>query len=341
VPRLATSAFAAVIDHLQADAPRLFHVSTVRCEVLSTRSGQFGTVARVAVEGTPRPTVIFVKVFASVDNTLAERARQLRYLRAEFDRTTIAARAFAATPALGVARPIACFPDLLAIVTEEARGVGLHVLLRRLALGRTRAALDAATTAMRRAGEWVRRFQEAVPVADPTFKKDYRAYLDDRLRTLAATPLFMDTERQRLLAFFDEMSSRIPAADWSPVAVHADFCPPNILVRDDGLTVLDLAMSTDRTKYLDVAHLYMHLALSKRRLLLPQRVIDTLQHALLDGFQRGVSADAPLFRLMLLQHVACHLAGIAERALTLPAPLRRWMFGRAAARGLALAGLSR
>ena len=39
-------------------------------------------------------------------------------------------------------------------------------------------------------------------------------------------------------------------------------------------------------------------------------VIDRYQHELLDAFEPGLDTDRPLFALMLLQHVVCHLVAL-------------------------------
>ena len=96
--------------------------------------------------------------------------------------------------------------------------------------------------------------------------------------------------------------------------IHADFCPENIITRGDEVTVLDFMMAKTGTAYHDLAHLFMHLEAMKVKPWFVPGVIGRLQRELLAGFEPGLTASRPLFALILLQHVVCHL-------LTLQAPV--------------------
>src|SRR5206468_11644897 len=95
---------------------------------------------------------------------------------------------------------------------------------------------------------------------------------------------------------------------------HADLCPANVLVSDAGITVLDLAMSSDGNRYVDVAHLDFHVKLAARRWRLQSSLVRALEETLLREFDPELRADQPMFALMRLQHAACHLAAAAPRA---------------------------
>ena len=130
-------------------------------------------------------------------------------------------------------------------------------------------ALLRAQTALRSAGEWLRVLQQSVAPRDPTAAaKDYRAYLNDRLRLLvgSSSGAFTADNAAAALRRFDQWDAQLSASERAPVSAHADFCPANVLVADDRIAVIDLAMSTDRVKTLDLAHMYFHLELLARRM---------------------------------------------------------------------------
>ena len=49
---------------------------------------------------------------------------------------------------------------------------------------------------------------------------------------------------------------------------------------------------------------------------------------MLDGYRPGLSPGEPLFQLMLLQHVVCHLALLAERRIPMIDVAYRWYLKR-------------
>ena len=309
-------------------------------EPLASVDGQFSRVQRLRLRTGTRAQVVYAKTFLTVDSSGDEHARQLRYLTAESERLRAAADAFQSTPWLRVPRLLASAPDHLTIITTEVDGEPLASVLARAAVWRSGAAWRRAADALGRAGEWLRRFQDGVPLRDESaYTKDYRAYLDDRLRPLVAGggEAFTKRHRTAALALFDRHAARLAPEAWWPRPAHGDFCPSNILVTDTAITVIDLAMSTDRARYLDVTHLHFHLALLARRLPLGGRMLGRLQHALSEGFGGGATPASPLFQAMLLQHAICYLVQFVATATR--SPVERWRFRRRVGWACRLAGV--
>ena len=317
--------FAAILEHLQTDSQQYFGTPWARCDVLATHDRPYSSVVRLVAHTPEGDRTLYAKTFKPRNDTPPELERQRQYLSTEYERTRLATQAFASMPHLGVPRLIAWFPDLMAIVTEEAQGIGFDGILKRLALTRTRGARETAMTALQRVGEWLRVFQSRIP-ADPLQRKDHRRYLERRLQALTRLGAIAQDDSDRLLASFDDQWARISYEELNPVATHADLCPANILVARDRVTVIDLAASLDRAKYLDVAHLYMHLTLAGRRLHLGRGLTEQLRQTLLQSFEPGLRTDVPLFRLMLLQNVAVYYLFLVQSQ---PAGLRqRLLHGR-------------
>ena len=143
-----------------------------------------------------------------------------------------------------------------------------------------------------------------------------------------------------VLEYFDQIAAEIGSRPLRLVAIHADLCPTNILVGPDGgVTVLDFAMARSGTRFHDLAHLYMHLKFTRWRPRLKPAIVNAAQEALLRGYDPAVSADDPLFRLMLLQHLVCHVAFLAERQTGALEPAYRWFLRRHWARCAPVLGL--
>jgi aminoglycoside phosphotransferase (APT) family kinase protein len=124
------------------------------------------------------------------------------------------------------------------------------------------------------------------------------------------------------------------------VAIHGDLRPTNILVSADGrVTVLDSAIGKTGTRFHDLAHLYMHLEFLRWRPRLKSGIVGDVQHALLRGYDAAVSASDPLFVLMLLHHIVCHIAALTEHPARRVDPAHRWFVRRRWAKCSRVAGL--
>lgn len=332
-------AFLPILQQLETNSVLYFGKPLSRVEPTLELHGRYSRVLRLRIEAGDRTLSIFVKRYEPRTGTAEEALRFRRYVVTEYSRTLLAAQC--STPSTGVARAIACLPDHFALVTEEAQGVGLDRLFKRCAIVRTPSARENVCRALRQAARWLRAFQAGVPVVK-TRMRDYRNYLDIRLRELVGLrrPGFGEAERAAALSFFDIHHPRLTPADRALVPIHGDLCPTNILVRDQGVTVLDLGMSGDGTRYQDLAHLCFHVELSGYRLSLGSNVVERLKRALLEEFEPGLTADAPLFRIMLLQHAVCFLAQLARQEPDAVTILNEWQWRRRVAWCIKMTGVA-
>jgi hypothetical protein len=241
----------------------------------------------------------------------------------------------------GVVRPVACFPDLGAVITAHAPGVSLGPLVRRaVRRGGDAQALGHAAARCLAAGAWLRRFQAAgatamrgatpahLPSADA-----FLAYLDERLRLLCGSHPGIDAAlRNRLLAHAAAALQLVPQRAFATVTwSHSDFGPHNVLDTDAGVTVLDFELQAQHPAF-DPAYFVECLAGHVAPWVDPARV-RRLTRAFLAGY--GEPLDAQLFGLMRLRHLVCAYASEARRSgvaayrhwpsrLTLRARLRRF-----------------
>jgi tRNA A-37 threonylcarbamoyl transferase component Bud32 len=299
-----------VLAVLRSRAASVFGHPDVSFEPVAVFERPFSTVIRLRVL-TPEqaPSYAFTKIYKVRPVRPYETPRtSAEVVRLEFAATRHLHAALAGRPGFSTPRPIASLPEHGTIVTGELEGTPLDVALRHARLGSTAVLQSVAT----RVAAWLHAYQGAVTAGPAAWRAgDARAYLDDRLRHITPDAL-APSARAHALALFDDLAGRLPADTVPAVSIHADLCPANVLVtRGGGIGVLDFATAQDGTRFHDIAHLYLHLAFAQRRA--RRRIdVDAVQRALLAGFERASAVRDPLFRLMLLQHVVCHVTQLAD-----------------------------
>jgi hypothetical protein len=265
-----------------------------------------------------------VKVFKPRGSDPNEFTHLRRQVENEYRTTLRLHEACTFQPGLSALRPLAIFPEQLAIVTAEVPGRTFDRVVRSALWGLSPAstAIDAA----RRVGAWLRTYQAGPPHGKVMAG---RAYLDVRLQALVGTAL-TPQDREFALRAYDALEQSAGDAAAPNVPVHGDLCPPNIVVQPNGdVTVLDLSTATTGTRYQDAAHLFLHLEFQASRMPLRRRFVGSVQAALLTELNPDASHIHPAFKLMLLQHCACHIAQRAQsgtiRAQTLRRKWRRYI----------------
>jgi tRNA A-37 threonylcarbamoyl transferase component Bud32 len=232
-------------------------------------------------------------------------------VRDEFDATARLHVALAGRPGLTSPRPIASLPEQGAIVTQELPGTPLDRVLRASNATRKLPMLEAVAA---RIGAWLRTYQRSTGTVGEWRADECRTYLDARLRYVAR--YLGDRPRVDGLALFDRLAADLPASPEPLVAIHADLCPANILITPGGgVGVLDFATAQAGSRFHDLAHLYLHLELARRRAGGRRRIaFGCIQDTLMAGFDRPAAVRDPLFRLMLLQHAVCHVTQLVDTA---------------------------
>lgn len=306
--------FRPVLTKLAAHGRRYFGADRVELQPIGQVERPFSTLLRVRVGGAAAVDEAFVKILKPRADTPDEIASMRRNVLADFEMTRRVHDGLAAYPGLTAVRPIACFPEDLAIVTEEARGRTLADLLSSRAAGvRSRRTVEALGATLRGIGAWLKAAQAALTPDRDVSPDRMRAYLDTRLRDLEARgPVRLTPQGRAAIEAFRDRLLAASAPDLRAVWIHADFCPENIIVRDGRVTVLDFTMAKGGTVYHDLSHLYLRLDAMQAKPWFTARVIGRLQRDLLEGFEPGLSPARPLFTLMLLQHVLCDLVAMRD-----------------------------
>jgi len=235
---------------------------------------------------------------------------------------------FSAFPQLNVPRPLACFPELLTLIFEESPGENFQEFIERNARGwPSQRTLSQLVDYCAWCGEWLKRFQEMLPVERHHSIPEMWEYVDHRLKQLVANPRAKLSEslRQQVHRYFDKLEARSERLDLRRAAVHADFCLANILVHPSGITVIDLAMFGEGSIYLDLTHLYHHFDLLALKPIFRPRVIHRLQQAFLGGYDPYLDRQNPMFEAFRLQHMTTHFLSVIK--IPNPPP-QEWCYNR-------------
>jgi hypothetical protein len=326
------AALASVLETLRPDAQRLYGVTALELHVQERISRPFSDIAKVRLDAPVRLPALYVKLARPRRDGDEERAFMTRRVEHDFAITRQIHAAMDHCGEFAVVRPVACYPEHLAIVTEEAPGLTLLAAIERR--GRWWQGANEADTLDRgvsRVGQWLDRFQATGPVDGEIAPEGIVEYVDIRLRRLVAHPqaAFAAGDRERILRALDDRLSATSAAALRPVAIHADLALGNVIVSPERVVVLDLAMTGTGNRYHDLAHLFMQLGLMRFKPQFGGGRIAQLQSALLRGYTANPVEREPLFETMLCQHVVCHYLGLVERPAS---PVSR-LYNRIVARG--------
>ena len=299
-----------VLDGLGAQSESLFGDAAVSFRPLAIFHRPYSTVVRIRiVPSRGAPSYAFVKIYKVRPARPYETPpAPAEVVREEFDATSRLHAALAGRPGLSSPRPIATLPEHGAIVTQELPGMPFDRVLRLWRRRRRVPTLEAVAT---RVGAWLRAYQRCGRAGGTWSADETRDYLDDRLRYVAR--VLGEPARALGLALFDRIAADLPSRLEPLVPIHADLCPGNIMVTPGGgVAVLDFATAQVGTRYHDVAHLYLHLELARGRAGRRGIDVESIEDALLAAFDSHEAIAQPLFRLMLLQHVICHVTQLAD-----------------------------
>jgi aminoglycoside phosphotransferase (APT) family kinase protein len=331
--------FDPVLGALTNDAAEHFGVGPVNLVRMERVERPFSHLLRLGVcrTGDDSPIAhLFLKILKPVP--IAGGIDALRQRVADdFSTTRRVYRAMAAHQQLGVVPPVACYPEHLALVTEQVPGATLLDHLMRYAAWLPSASrVEQLAGTMANVGRWVRVFQ-SIDAGDGTVTAEsIRDYVDHRLRKLVThrPARFGDGERQAVLRHIDALGRQIDPCEFREVPIHADLAPGNILISGERVVVLDFAMAKHGTKLQDLTRLVMQIDLLGIKPQMSDRVLGELQRALVHGFDASLTPDAPLFRLMTLLHRINHLTTLSVNRYGGPARIynsfvrrrhRRWL----------------
>ena len=305
--------FGPVLERLREDIPRVFNLPAVRFAPVDVQDRPFSFVLRLAVrtaEGEGPLTHLFVKVFKEkpIEGGIEALRRRVAH---DYSMTRQAYDSMRCDPRLATVHPVACYPELLAIVTEESPGQTVLEYLEGAMrwFPSRRARLDACEK-MELVGRWIRAYQDADTGGDEFAAGEFEDYIDIRLRRLVTIThgTFSEADRQQILVHLRALAAAAPPAHMRRVMAHSDLSLSNVLVSSRGISVLDFAMTRRDSIVCDLAKVSIQLELLTVKPGFRPATISELQAALRKGFDDRLTPDGPIFRLVTLQHRINHLA---------------------------------
>ena len=222
-------------------------------------------------------------------------------VRKEYEVLSNLNNAFAGMSNISVVRPIAVFPEHMAIVTEEAPGPTLqHRLSRATRTWANRHESDKTRQSCYLAGKWLNEFQQMTYRGNQPFSADDLVhYCNVRLRDLGARPESgVDNSLQRkVTVHIEEMSRQATQQNNTVAGCHNDYAPHNIIAQDNRLYVLDLGFFNYDSTIYDVCRFWHRLETFKADLLVSNSRITEFQESFLMGYEHSVDRSACAFKL--------------------------------------------
>ena len=337
------SLFGPVLERLATDAASYFGVSGVSMLPVESHHRQFSYLVRLSVRDATTGRALshlFVKIYRRKEPPAGKNGMRDR-VADDFEATLRAYTTMQSHGDLGIVPPVACYPDLFAIVTEEVQGATLlDHLQRHAAWFPSTATVQQLHDTMERVGRWIRVYQTLESPGRQIDIGELRRYVDHRLETLQRHGGISANEREDVLSTIDVLGGNIRREALLEVPIHADLALGNVLISKSRVVVLDFAMAKHGTRLHDLTRLFVQMDLMTVKPQFRHAVIARLQRALLAGFDPDLRASDPLFRVLLLLHRTNHLTTlVVNRAAGAEAIYnglvrrrhRRWISGELAA----------
>lgn len=283
----------------------------------------YSTVYRLRIEeaGGRATRFIYAKVYKLAPKHRDNPAKPQAKLRTEFEAAQRLHASLNGSHHYGVVRPLAYYPDLLAIVTEEAQGEPIANLIETACKRwHKRDKHTAVLTACRLAGAALAAIQRATGEAQPYQPEELLEYVDIRLQRLVAGEApFNETHRHLVRRCLETMIASVPAAQLGQCGCHGDYAPFNVLAGPAGVTVMDFAMFKPGSLYNDVTYFHHRLQGYLHKPVFAAPAIQAAQQAFLAGYNRGAGREQQpieqdvLFRLFWIKHVINNYSAIMRK----------------------------
>jgi len=275
--------------------------------------------------GSPR-RVLYVKIFKPSSTPAANQQKYLERLNVEFETARQLQSGISPSPGFSIVRPVAYFPELLALVTEKSPGEPLAAIIEK-SCKRWHPVIKQQRVfrLCERAGEALAAIQQATRDRTPFDPRELVEYMDVRLQRLAnagETP-FTPEHRNQVLHFLKRAVQRVPAAQLGRCGSHCDYGPFNLLAFEDRVTVLDFSMYKIGSIYNDVTYFCHRLEGYLHKPIFSTRAIRGCQRAFLESYNRASSRtkrpveEDILFQLFWLRHVVNNYSAIMRKRVVI------------------------
>ncbi|MEJ7709156.1 MAG: hypothetical protein WKF84_04685 [Pyrinomonadaceae bacterium] len=208
--------FGPLLKRLQDDSQRYFGASEVTVEPLNHIRRPFSEVLQINVRYGGQSHYAFVKIFKLQERGDKHLAIMQKRVARDFATTKRIYQSLGPYPGLAAVRPIACFPEDLALVTEQVVGETLKQLIeRRAALRPSEKSIEELSNVFVHVGTWLRAFQEVEPTGKKFSLDRLRNYFDERLVKLVGVERtgFCEEDRAGVLRYLDARCAEVPEQD--------------------------------------------------------------------------------------------------------------------------------
>jgi len=195
----------------------------------------YSMLVRVRLEWRHRDVWVYVKAPFRIDDE-----KKCKALRGEYLQLKWYYQRLPVESGYTVVRPLRLYEEYNALVTEEAVGTVLDLMLRQY--GKIfDSSVDKLGRHFRRCGEWLKDFQA---LSVPPFCRPYRAdeaaeFVKGQLRMCAEDGLLEKGLLSAISSFLEEVARHPKLMDYPVVPMHSDFIPSNIIVSDERTSLLD------------------------------------------------------------------------------------------------------
>ena len=273
-----------------------------------------------------RTAGVAVRIWRVTNERPQERRRVEERVRREFQVTLDCWRAFGAGT-VGCVRPLAYFPEHLAIATEEAPGRPMTDLLERVlipfASKSDRQLLDRTCQGL---ADWLRQFHRLGSGETTADHASLTDYVDTRLRRLVANPMagFTEFDRVRVLLVAAWLIGRLQPHELVEVPIHGELSPAKVTLDETQLTVIDCTSARRGLALHDLASIYMHVGLFASDHRYSAALIREVQRKFLHAFDDTLDAQRPAMRVALMVNVVNHYSLLAAQRTASVAALSDW-----------------
>jgi Phosphotransferase enzyme family len=291
-------------------------------------------IIKIEIEFENSKNNILVKVFKP-KNSSSNHFQEMRdRVRKDFDVTLMVHERLKSYPGYSTAEPVACFPELLAIVMIESPGQNLRdLIINKATYYPSKTTLDQLAEYSFACGQWLTIFQDITreKAQGNLQPHDVVRDIDLRLSKLVQKhgEFFSSQLRRQVLNYSERQALKVQDADLRLCGVHGDFCPANILVNGREITVLDFEMFKVGSIYQDFTYYLRHLETLSQKPVFRPKTLSILREAFVIGYDKNIDTTAPIVALFKLRHIICHLVDILDLA---GKPFHKRLFSKTVAR---------
>jgi thiamine kinase-like enzyme len=284
--------------------------------IKNTLERRFSKVAYIQVkDNNGKQKNIYLK--ESVPNkALGETQEEIRgRIISEFETTRKINAAFSAYSEFCIPETIAIYPEELIYIIGECPGITLSDAIKTSALCWSRKEKRITLlNEIQLIGNWLQLFQQKIAVKTSFSLEKMKEYCGIRLARIEKKGLLSERFSNEVLDLFSENNLRdIKDKELGMALAHCDFTPGNILVGNNGISVIDFARTQPWSPYLDISHLYHHIDLFRYKPIFSKKYLAQLKSGLLEGYGQPNLADNKLFKLFLVQHKLCMLSYFSRK----------------------------